>query len=393
MFDPRAEHRPTRWPSEVRGTSRTGLRRGRPAQRAAVRGAVASASRSCSTTSSPRAARATSRSARRFLARQGPTDRPAAAMTAPSMARRAQRAGPRPERALDAGGAPPRSPSSVPVRGGDRRARAGSAGDGRARSPSRTCTRSGAAAQDLRRGESSRAGGVDPHAGDDPAGDRAAATARRLSSSSRASGAGGRRSAPGCTRSPRWSATSRRRRRSSWRWSRTCSATDLTRSRRPRATSGWSSEFGSRRRSWPSGWARTARTVANALRLLRLPDGVRSWSRRAAVDGPRARAARPRVAGGDGAARAAHGGAGPVGAQGGGSRPARPHGRRRRRPKPATAAGRPSANARDLGMRLTRALGTRVDVNEAAPGRGHVAIHYHSLDQLDALIERIVAPR
>ena len=44
-------------------------------------------------------------------------------------------------------------------------------------------------------------------------------------------------------------------------------------------------------------------------------------------------------------------------------------------------------------MRLTRALGTRVDVNESAPGRGHVAIHYHSLDQLDALIERIVAPR
>jgi ParB family transcriptional regulator, chromosome partitioning protein len=62
-------------------------------------------------------------------------------------------------------------------------------------------------------------------------------------------------------------------------------------------------------------------------------------------------------------------------------------------PKPETAAGRPSANARDLGLRLSRALGTRVDVNEAAPGRGHVAIHYQSLDQLDALIERLVAPR
>ena len=62
---------------------------------------------------------------------------------------------------------------------------------------------------------------------------------------------------------------------------------------------------------------------------------------------------------------------------------------RRRR----AAAGRPSPNARDLGMRLTRALGTRVDVNEAAPGRGHIAIHYHSLDQLDALLERLVAPR
>jgi ParB family chromosome partitioning protein len=62
--------------------------------------------------------------------------------------------------------------------------------------------------------------------------------------------------------------------------------------------------------------------------------------------------------------------------------------------KPATAsAGRPSPNARDLGLQLTRALGTRVDVNEAAPGRGHIAIHYHSLDQLDALLERLVAPR
>ena len=62
--------------------------------------------------------------------------------------------------------------------------------------------------------------------------------------------------------------------------------------------------------------------------------------------------------------------------------------------KPGTAsAARPSPNARDLGLQLTRALGTRVDINEAAPGRGHIAIHYHSLDQLDALLERLVAPR
>ena len=49
-------------------------------------------------------------------------------------------------------------------------------------------------------------------------------------------------------------------------------------------------------------------TVANALRLLRLPDSVRDAGRAgAAVDGTRARAARPRVDGGDGAARAPHG--------------------------------------------------------------------------------------
>jgi ParB family transcriptional regulator, chromosome partitioning protein len=56
----------------------------------------------------------------------------------------------------------------------------------------------------------------------------------------------------------------------------------------------------------------------------------------------------------------------------------------------ATAPARPSTSARDLAMRLTRALGTRVDVVEAGPDRGQLAIHYHSLDQLDALLERLL---
>jgi len=134
-------------------------------------------------------------------------------------------------------------------------------------------------------------------------------------------------------------------------------------------------------------------TVANALRLLRLPDGVRTLVAQGRLSMGHARAllglespaamerlARRTVAQDlsvrkvEEAVRRDRTGAG------GG-------------PKPVTAVGRPSANARDLGMRLTRALGTRVEVNETAPGHGHVAIHYHSLDQLDALIERIVAPR
>jgi ParB family chromosome partitioning protein len=61
--------------------------------------------------------------------------------------------------------------------------------------------------------------------------------------------------------------------------------------------------------------------------------------------------------------------------------------------KQDTAKGKQSPNARDLGLRLTRALGTRVDVNETSPGRGHIAIHFQSLDQLDALLDRIVGPR
>ncbi|HXI56709.1 MAG TPA: ParB/RepB/Spo0J family partition protein [Polyangia bacterium] len=55
---------------------------------------------------------------------------------------------------------------------------------------------------------------------------------------------------------------------------------------------------------------------------------------------------------------------------------------------PATAA--PSASARDLGDRLARVLGTKVKVVESGPGRGHLEVHYHSLDQLDALIARFL---
>jgi ParB family chromosome partitioning protein len=137
-------------------------------------------------------------------------------------------------------------------------------------------------------------------------------------------------------------------------------------------------------------------TVANALRLLRLPDSVRVLVAQGRLSMGHARAllgletvdamerlARRTVAQDlsvrkveEAVRRDRSGGAG-----GGGE-------------KAGTApAGRPSPNARDLGMQLTRALGTRVDINEAAPGRGHIAIHYHSLDQLDALLERLVAPR
>jgi ParB family chromosome partitioning protein len=55
----------------------------------------------------------------------------------------------------------------------------------------------------------------------------------------------------------------------------------------------------------------------------------------------------------------------------------------------STSAPSPSASARDLGLRLTRAFGTRVEVLEKGAGRGQIAIHYHSLDQLDALLEKL----
>jgi ParB family transcriptional regulator, chromosome partitioning protein len=135
-------------------------------------------------------------------------------------------------------------------------------------------------------------------------------------------------------------------------------------------------------------------TVANSLRLLRLPDSVRglvaqgrlSMGHARALLGLESPAAMERLARRTVAqdlsvrkveetVRRDRTGAGGGGTQAG------------------AVAARPSPNARDLGMRLSRALGTRVDVTENAPGRGHLTIHYHSLDQLDALIERIVAPR
>jgi ParB family chromosome partitioning protein len=56
----------------------------------------------------------------------------------------------------------------------------------------------------------------------------------------------------------------------------------------------------------------------------------------------------------------------------------------------ATGAPTSSVVARDLAQRLSRALGTRVEVVAGEDGRGHLAIHYHSLDQLDALLARLL---
>jgi ParB family transcriptional regulator, chromosome partitioning protein len=53
---------------------------------------------------------------------------------------------------------------------------------------------------------------------------------------------------------------------------------------------------------------------------------------------------------------------------------------------------RQSAAARDLTERLQRALGARVRLVEAGPGRGHLEIHYGSLDELDSVLAKILPP-
>jgi ParB family chromosome partitioning protein len=136
-------------------------------------------------------------------------------------------------------------------------------------------------------------------------------------------------------------------------------------------------------------------TVANALRLLRLPESVRALVAEGRLSMGHARAllgleaasvmeklARKVVASELSVRRVeelvrrarSNGSNGNVG----------------RTPEAPGPARRASANARDLAMRLTRALGTRVEVVEVGQERGQIAIHYHSLDQLDALLERLL---
>jgi ParB family chromosome partitioning protein len=57
-------------------------------------------------------------------------------------------------------------------------------------------------------------------------------------------------------------------------------------------------------------------------------------------------------------------------------------------PKPPPAP--PSPAARDLVNRLETALGTRVKLVQADASKGHIEIQYHSLDQLDAVLDKIL---
>jgi ParB family chromosome partitioning protein len=132
-------------------------------------------------------------------------------------------------------------------------------------------------------------------------------------------------------------------------------------------------------------------TVANALRLLRLPDAVRGLLAEGRLSMGHARA----LLGLDSAAAMERLARRSIAQdlsvrkveelvrreRDGASVPAR---------QPTAARTATSTGARDLGLRLTRALATRVEVIEAGPGRGQIAIHYHSLDQLDALLERLL---
>ena len=148
-------------------------------------------------------------------------------------------------------------------------------------------------------------------------------------------------------------------------------------------------EFGYTQEALAARVGKDRSTVANALRLLRLPEGVRGLvtSGRLSMGHARAllgleaadaveRLARRVVARDlsvrqvEALVRRERDGAGPPAAE--------------------AVPARQSTSARDLAERLTRALGTRVKVVEAGAGRGHIEISYHSLDQLDAVLARIL---
>ncbi|GAA0712540.1 ParB/RepB/Spo0J family partition protein [Dokdonella soli] len=58
-------------------------------------------------------------------------------------------------------------------------------------------------------------------------------------------------------------------------------------------------------------------------------------------------------------------------------------------PKPAKAAVKQDPNIAALERDLAEKLATRVNVAHARNGRGKLVIHYHSLDELDGILERI----
>jgi ParB family transcriptional regulator, chromosome partitioning protein len=167
-------------------------------------------------------------------------------------------------------------------------------------------------------------------------------------------------------------------------------------------------EFGYTQESLATRIGKDRTTVTNALRLLKLPPGVRalviagrlSMGHARAILGLEALAASPvsstgtSMGSGDDVAERME-------------RLARKAAGRElsvrqvealvRREKDGTSAtdenkdsARPTASGRDLATRLSRSLGTRVRVVEIDAGRGYLEIHYSSLDQLDGLLAKIL---
>jgi ParB family chromosome partitioning protein len=145
------------------------------------------------------------------------------------------------------------------------------------------------------------------------------------------------------------------------------------------------SDFGYTQESLAARVGKDRSTVANALRLLRLPPSVRtlvidgrlSMGHARALLGLESDTAIERLA------RVAV-------ARGLSVRHIEALVRRERTGPARAEPARPSPAVRDLTERLQRALGARVRVVQATASRGHLEIHYGSLDELDAVLARIL---
>jgi ParB family chromosome partitioning protein len=148
-------------------------------------------------------------------------------------------------------------------------------------------------------------------------------------------------------------------------------------------------EFGYTQESLAARVGKDRSTVANALRLLRLPEGVRGL-----VIGGRLGMGHARALLGLDSDDAIERVARQTVSRALSVRQVEALVRRERTRAEATPAAppRPSPAARDLTERLQRALGTRVRLVEAGPGRGYLEIHFHSLDELDTVLAKILPP-
>ncbi|HZS38144.1 MAG TPA: ParB/RepB/Spo0J family partition protein [Polyangia bacterium] len=129
-------------------------------------------------------------------------------------------------------------------------------------------------------------------------------------------------------------------------------------------------------------------TVANSLRLLKLPPPVRSRVASGELSMGHARA----LLGIDNTAALERAAARVMSRQLS-VRQTEELVRRERNGAPAKKAPpAPSASVKDLEQRLERALGTKVRLAQKSQQAGAVVIDYHSLDQLDGLLEKLLGP-
>jgi len=128
-------------------------------------------------------------------------------------------------------------------------------------------------------------------------------------------------------------------------------------------------------------------TVANALRLLKLPEDVAGLIEEGQLSEGHGRAllSAPSVSQMKKLARTAV-------SKGWSVREAERQARRAARGDDAPAKNKgssKSANVRDLEQRLSRALGSTTTINESGKERGQIRISYASFDELDRLIEKL----